>query len=489
METRQSEIRFARLVPLLTGLGALALYLALPSHYYNFDGVACAIAVELGDLKHLVHGNHLLYGVAGHAFHQALLALGIPISALKALHLMDSLLGAAGAGLMCGLLRRQKFPDWIAALCAAGMAVTYGWWLWSLEAQVYILGTFFLLLSLDEALRDRPAPYRLALYHALAMLSHASHALFAPVALYALWRSHADRAGLRRALSRYLLTATIIVVAAYLAAAVWWVRPADMGELRVWLLGSAALGPGRTFLWYNASGPIDAVTTWCETGARLVAPWRLLALPLWGAALWALAFARERRLVWSAWLWIPAYAPLFLTYEPYNLDYRLGDLIPLWLMAALAVRRLTEIPYGKAISLLYVLTLGTANLAAGILPASRAEGNRTLQKALWLAETTPQDAWIAAMAYDEVYIPYFALRHPLNLRYFQGREDALGARIRRLEGEGRPVYVTSDIFPFGWREAFSRMRLQESGRLGDVILYRVSAPVDQRPKGKPKGRR
>lgn len=37
-------------------------YIAFLSKLYNFDGIACAGAVELGDPRFLLHGNHLAYG-------------------------------------------------------------------------------------------------------------------------------------------------------------------------------------------------------------------------------------------------------------------------------------------------------------------------------------------------------------------------------------------------------------------------------------------
>ena len=85
---------------------AFLLYLAFRSLYFNFDGVACAIAVELSDFKHLVHGNHLAYGVVGWLFNRAWLVLGYKGPALLALQILDGLLGAAGAAVLASHVRR-----------------------------------------------------------------------------------------------------------------------------------------------------------------------------------------------------------------------------------------------------------------------------------------------------------------------------------------------------------------------------------------------
>ena len=171
-----------RLGPALTGLGVFLLYLAFPSNHHNFDGVACAIAVELADYKHLLHGNHLAYGLIGYVFHRALALIGLKLSALWALHLLDSALGAAGAGLFHYILARRGFPSRVAALSALGLALSYGYWLSALEAQVYMLGAFCLIALLGELLEDKPRVKHVAFLHAAAMLAHGANALAAPAA-------------------------------------------------------------------------------------------------------------------------------------------------------------------------------------------------------------------------------------------------------------------------------------------------------------------
>lgn len=461
--------------PALTGAFALLLYLAFPSYLHNFDGLACAIAVELGDLKHLAHGNHLLYGVAAWLFHRTLELIGLRLDALWSLKVLGALLGAAGAAQLHRLLLRQGVPPRLAALGGAGLAISYGWWLWSLEPQVYMLGSVLLLATAGEALKERPSPARLAGWHALAILTHLANVLLVPLCLWAIWREGAgDREGLRRDVGRYVVLSAVLVLAGYLAAAELFVRPESWPQTRLWLLGSLALGEGRSFLWHGAPG-LAGLWHWAKTGAKVVSPAWPLSIPLWLAALWSLRGAQgpARRLAVAAWLWLPAYALLFHHWEPFTLVYRVSDLAPLWLAAAAACgsvrwRRTTAVCAG------YVALLAAANLLAGIRPIARPAANAVLQEALWIREQTPEPAWVAAWGDEEVYIPYFAHRRTLNLRYFQDRPDALSKRLWELMETGDPIYVTSRrlLHPARFPPVLG---LQAVSRRGDLVLYRITS--------------
>src|SRR5208282_1543256 len=81
-----------------TFLAAALLYLCFPAARYNFDGVAAAIAVELGDFRHLLHGNHLAYGFLGYLFFDVIGLFGIPLPSILCLQIFSSLLGAAAVG-------------------------------------------------------------------------------------------------------------------------------------------------------------------------------------------------------------------------------------------------------------------------------------------------------------------------------------------------------------------------------------------------------
>ncbi|TPW19528.1 MAG: hypothetical protein FD126_2597, partial [Elusimicrobia bacterium] len=374
------------------------------------------------------------------------------------------------------LLTRRGRPVGVAAAAAMGLAVSNGWWYKSVDAQVYLLAGPFLVLAFDEALRERPRALRLGALHTAAMLVHASHALFAPVACWALLRGRGAEEEGRRELGRYLAFCFLAVVSAYLAAAVFFIRPAGLDDVKLWLLGSAALGPGRTFSWLGAATPFEAVFQWGRSSLRVVAERPLWGLGLWLFAAWGALGARARLERTAALLWIGAYAALTAAYEPWNIDYRIMDLLPLWAAAAACVSPEASLTGARAVAL-YAAVLGGANFAWNMGPISRLERNLPLQKTLWLRGVLPADAWVTALSIEEVYIPYFTHRRTLNLRWLEGRQPLLRQRVAAMLAAGEGVYVTSDHLQQGWEEAFAPFGRLEVARSGEVRLYRLSPPL------------
>src|SRR5688572_30085414 len=93
------------------GAAASLLYLSTPSSFFNFDGVACAVAVELGLTRYLTHGNHLAYGLVGLAWDSLWRAFGYLGPAIYPLQALNSLLGGANVGLFCSALLRLGFSS------------------------------------------------------------------------------------------------------------------------------------------------------------------------------------------------------------------------------------------------------------------------------------------------------------------------------------------------------------------------------------------
>lgn len=456
-------------------LGTLLLDLGWRSHYFNFDGVACAAAVELSDFKHLVHGNHLAYGVLAWLFDRAWRLLGWRGEALLPLQILSALLGAAGAAVFASLLRRAGRSERDAALGAAALAVCRAWWFWSLEAQVYMLGALFAALAAREALAPRPRPAPLGLWGALAVLGHVGHVMAVPALAWAVSRARG-----RRGAAAFLGTGAALVLAAYAAAGLLAIRPQSLGELKLWLLGSAALGTGRTFLWHSASAG-HALASWAAMTLKIfcafpagpaaarIAGIALAALALAAAAAGAAA-AKDRRF-WLAWL--AGYAALYLCWEPFTIVYRVSDLLGLAALALAGLERLA--PRARALGLAaWIAAAGAYNLAWAVRPAADPEANADLVEARAVAARVPEGAWIAAAGgRGEIYFPYFAHRRPLSLRYYPDTA-ALFARLDALAAAGEEVYATRRTLELGGRRSeLARYGLEPAGGAGPLALYRV----------------
>ncbi len=463
---------------------ALALfYLSFHSYFYNFDGVACAVAVELGNFKDLVHGNHLAYGVVGWAFFQVWRLLGYRGPALLCLQTLDTLLHAAAAGVFHSTLRRAGVNRATSAICAVGLAVSYAFWFWSLDAQVYPLSTFFMALTLREALAARPRPARLGAYQGLAILGHVANVLFAPAAVYALWAG--ERTTRPRRLAAWAATASVIVVCVYAWAGYFCVRPASADEVRVWLLGSAALTSGKTFAWHGGYS-FEQARQWTLMCLRIFSDFtglsgaaRAASLGLAAAALLAAGVGLERGLfdrsprkpVVIAALWLSCYAALFLSWEAFTVVYRIADLLPLWLLAALAF---SAAPRRQWMATALVAGLAVVNGVWLIAPTTTPASNPGYQEALWVGRQTPPDAWVVAGSLGQVYYPYFGHVKPLNMRYWDDRLPALARRLDELSDVGQRVFATERTLQAGgWLDWFRGYGLRVAAEGPEGRLYEV----------------
>lgn len=470
MRRAESERRPA----LIAFAATLLLDLCWRSQFFNFDGVACAIAVELSDFKHLVHGNHLAYGVLGWSFDRLLRALGYSGTALWSLQLLDGILGAAGAAALASLLKRSGRTEREALLGAAALAVSHAWWYWSLEAQVYVLGAACAALAAREALSEKPRPELVGAWHAAAALGHVGHLTALPALAWLLSR----RA--KKDLKPYLLSLSVLLGAAYLAAGVLAVRPASWTELSTWLLGSASMGPGNTFRWHAAS-PLWALESFAamtlrvfvefdaRTGAAKWAGVVLSALPL------AAAVEGARRGSRAAKFWLATLAgsaALYLLWEPYTIVYRVGDMVALWSLAWLGLERLA--PRARVAALAaWVAAAGAYNLAFVVLPASDPATNPDLVETNWVAARVPENAWVVVSGRGAVYLPYFAHRRTIDLHYGTD-EDGLFARLDRAAATGAPVFVTDRALEkTGLLAEAARYGLEPTASDADFTLYRL----------------
>ncbi len=453
-----------RRLPWLVGAAAAALYLAVPAARYNFDGVACAIAVDLGDLRHLVHGNHLGYGILGYGWFSLWKLAGYQGPALYALQALSSLLGAAAAGVLARLLMGLGLRPATAATAALGLAVSEFYWTWSLEAQVYPLGALFLALTAAEAFRERPRPVLLGLFHAGAMLGHVGHVMFAPAVAWLLWKRPKD-------VLAWAASAAAALLAAYAAAALFCVKPASYEDARVWLLGSAALTLDKHFLWHGGWTWAN-LAGWLFTSTRMWGAGTLGAAAGWGlAALGARTAAPgpRRRAALACVIGLFGYALLFMSWEPRTPVYRVSDFILLWVLIALGVdawpgRETVK----RALPAAAVVALGAWNLVAVVLPGGDPGRNVPLRTVLRLAAAWPENAWVVAGGQYQVYIPYFAHRRPIDARYYEGRPEALAARLAALSAAGEPVFVMPGTLTPEWRQrlgALAHDAVDDSGEL------------------------
>jgi len=430
------------------------LFVRFPSTLWNFDGVACAAAVELGQPAYLFHANHLAYGFLGFLFWKI---VGLPLGlsrALPALQLFSSLLSAAGLiGLyrLLGYVLKNKI---MALLLTFSMALTAAFWVWSVEAQVYPLG-FLPLAWAAYFLVAGQSRYKyvwVGLLHGAAILGHQMHALWIIPALY--WMKQ-DKNSSPLALYQYLTPLALITVVPYLLVLGFVIAPGrDLGHILIWLKGSAGLTPNRDWAWHfpGWNGPwiwikSTAPALWGSFwpyGKTMLPPW-IWVLTAVSAATFLILLIRgsalpSEKLARFSGLWLGVYGLFLSTWEPETLCYRMTDIIPLGILLALGLQSMRRRLQALLISLLLVSML-TINWFSQIRPMHQSERNSIYQDTLNLSKTTsPNSLYITGGGIPWIYILYFTGRSAWNTRAFTAAQ--LENELNRQK-RARPVYIQS----------------------------------------------
>ncbi len=426
----------------------LALYLAWPSTLWNFDGVACATALEIGNPFYFFHANHLLYGFLGYGFWKF---VGLPCGltrSLPALQLFTSLLAALGLVAVHWLARSILKNKVSALVLTVGLSVTAAFWVWSVEAQVYTLG-FFPLAWATYVLLEYVGAQKyvwIGLLHAAAVLGHLMHFLWAIPALYWMW-------GHPNAIRHYLKVLFLATMIPYALVLALVIAPKhDFAHVLIWLKGSAGLTPDRAWAWHFSG----------KTGA-----WRWFqstASVFWGsfwpyggiqvtAALWVLAgisillFAvflvrswenRHEKTWWFSWIWLAVYGLFLSTWEPQTLCYRIPDIIPLGILFALGLKT-WRAPLQILMSALWLGTTLALNLSTRILPMHQIERNLVYQDTLSLSKRSPpRSLYITQGGLSWIYLLYFMGRTAWNANAIDVGD--LKKAIDRVK-RNRPVYL------------------------------------------------
>jgi hypothetical protein len=472
-----------------------------PSARYTFDGVGFAFALQRfqagGESAGILfHNHHLLYVLLGHLFGGTLAWLGVELTPWSQLVLLNLVLAVftlrAAAGLF-GALLGGPGPALAATAC---LGMSYGFWFYALEAEVYVLQTlgfvWALWLSLPPphgATAARPArwwwpPVMAAGCAVFGVAAHLSSGVAWLPLGWAVWRRAPSRAAGWVALGLFLALAVLGTAVMY---AVCWrlAVPGGTPGLLQWTLGSALMTTPQGYaiqIWSVPWRTLPAL--WDGSLAALAArgPW-MLQQDVWTTTLeavsrvpFALGLLLFARVGWRAtappvrrWL-VLVTLPLLVfgaVLEPWNIEYKVAQLPAWWLWAMLGAvawaraavdetrraRRLTLVTAGAVAQ---ALLLGATNHLAAIGPGEDPKRNADLQRALFVARHTPQNALIyfggsqAGFNTGKIYLLYFAQRQTRPVDYVLHQKPfpnmLLGALVRDA---AQGVYVLGELLEPG----------------------------------------
>ncbi len=225
------------------------IYLAFPTRVYYWDGIVFAQSIEDASSlsPSLVHPNHLIYNFAGYIFYKLLGALGFDLRAVTALQILNSLLSAACAAVLFGILFDTLRSVYLSVCLTLLFAFSATWWKFSTDANAYIPSLLFLLISFYLILPDRkPRPLLVGFTFFAAMAFHQLAVLMFPVLALGVYLLDGPLSIKRRVLNVVYFSAVsiVLIVTAY-------------GYL--FYLASGTLDLGRLIRWTASFSP-DAET-------------------------------------------------------------------------------------------------------------------------------------------------------------------------------------------------------------------------------------
>jgi hypothetical protein len=307
----------------------------------------------------------------------------------------------------------------IATACAALMGLSYAFWYYAVEVEVYTIAAIFLVIALAFLLDlARAADWRTALalgiVQGIAVLFHQTNVLLGVTALVALmfgsqgqvWRERG------RLLVAYGTPLALIVGGAYLWAGLGISGFRRWDDLFGWAAGYATTG------WWG--GAIDQnklellvtglTLTLAATGGIVLG---VVLLGLF-AGHWRTVRALPAGLIAIVLSWLVVYGAFFLWWEPDNIEFWIASLPPALLLLGLAVgtNRTAAHPWlapgimgGLGVVLL---------LINGSTIVQRGDATQDLQRVIAQATaalTQPDDLIIAADGLQELYLPYYEGRN------------------------------------------------------------------------------
>lgn len=406
-------------------LVVLAVYVALPTKNFYWDGVSFAQTIESASRwAELVHPNHLVYNFLGYGIYHL---MGAHLRALYVLQAIDAVFAAATVYLLLGIIRELGHSEWATLLFAGLFAFSGTWWRFATDADAYVPSVFFLMLTARWLLPSKEArPARVAISHAAAMLFHQLAVFFFPAALVALWGQRGEDEQRQRALRtvEYAALSVTLTLMAYLLGFIAQGKIARGSGFWPWITSHS---PDSRFSFAVARDVVISLRSWIQLFligrlmlVRFTNPWSV-ALVLLAGAVAVLSVVdlfrhglphsisiRHPVLLRWALVWLGTYALFLLVWLPHNTFYKLFALPAIILLVASCTAPASERSAPRSLTWL-VAMLSTSNLAFGIVPYSRIDANGAVAFAVRLRESLPTGAVVYYWKFntDDSFARYF----------------------------------------------------------------------------------
>lgn len=478
------------------GVAAMMLLLILGAAPANRieaeDAYGYALAVERTPWRDLFHGHHLLYAPLCRAVFTVLHAMDPAQRAhpvLVAVSVANGLLSAAVFAFF--LARRLRMPSSIAALGAGMLLATYGFWRYTLEAEIYVPACFWSIMAFYVASAPQPGYRRAAAAGLIAgsgVLIHIFNAIpaFAGIPLLLLLRGRWRHALLSGASAAIPVAALYTAVYGWHMTTNWMFHPiagdtvceSGMGGSRI---VKAAIGLGQSvvsgnFLFelqslrqmigrmfpYRMLAEENYMGMHAPPALRLL-PFATLALLAVWAAVWGGAMIRRLRQarplipqglaaesplpLWAALAcWFTLHAWLVVRVEPGNPEMWIMALPPLTALFCAAGLTTLDLSLAQRLAASLVVLLVLHNYGGGMRLLQDPNGDYNAQKARpVLAAAGKGD--IVLTAENPVFVSYLRYWSEATIEnMWNWSAEQTQVRYAALSSSGRRLFALADAF-------------------------------------------
>jgi hypothetical protein len=487
-------------IGILLLVGFSLLYWQTRVQVHTFDALSYTQDVESKPFLELYHPHHLLYGPVGRLAYELAQALGYDGRADAPIQALNALAGGLGVWVLWRIGRAWTGAALYSAGVASLIGVSYAYWLYASEVEVYTFAALFILLTLwamgrtaTDSMDGVPTNgILLGLTTAGAVMFHQTNAMLVlPMSLFIVWRAEGDLKARAKALAIYGVTVGLAVGLPYVLVGLASGFRTPQAYYN-WLTDYAQTG-----VWggnWNGAG----VRALREGLADSISPAPLVALLFYAGSL--VGFGLGWRSLDSAWrfflaVWLLIYGGFFWWWEPWNIEFWIA-LLPLWAVGWLAgypkaPNRWSRFAPMLPLCLAIVIFWGQYDDLRQLSdPANDdyQQMTRALQPYL-----LPTDVAITRGNILDLYLPFYAQHPPSHVLSLRGQPwEAIQAQLDHAYRRGQVIYLDSILLeqpadpqrnPFGLApDQITQLRaypLFESVRYqGQTVFYSIGQRSD-----------
>lgn len=432
---------------------------------YDFDGTVFSqflrYAILENNLSPVIQSHHLFYFPLNFVIYKFLHHL-TGYQVLEYFHLqLFSLVFGLMTLMISYRIMKKIIPDrFFPVLGIWIMALSSGFWIYAVEAEVHMAGLFFVVAGIYLLFFNPPTMKNIVLSSLLLALSTGFHLTNGLICFSVLFYFIHERRTMVSILQYYLFYGLFFVVP-FLIYAVFSHQNLVKHFFNI-LFGENMFSGYRINRWegFSINGMLNSVKA---IGAGILVPasdWLVILAVVILAGISLLAFflrrtAENRQVMLKISFWIIPFFLFFCFWESRNIEFKLGMVAAILILVVFSLSRLRNKTLGRSILIGFILILFLANFHGSIKPRNDINSNRNYLLARSIGENTPGNSsiYIAGSGsdsyiYGKIYIPYFALRNVVILDWKLGKGSTFELLKKELYfslNRGEPVYFLSEI--------------------------------------------